>query len=108
MNVRTSRSTVSFRHPFVLSRAGTPLPAGDYEVVIEEELLQGLSFEAYRRTATFVVVRAGASGRTEMHPVTDQDLQRAIDHDRTHPTAAGPAASGGGSPDKEPGHGQDA
>ncbi|MCB6176511.1 hypothetical protein LHP98_00010 [Rhodobacter sp. Har01] len=96
MESRSSRTTVAFRHPFALSHAGEALPAGDYEVVIEEERLQGLSFDAFRRTATFLVVNAGGSGRTEMHPVTEQDLQRAIDRDRALSEAAPDGAAPAG------------
>ena len=54
MTMRSTRSTVTFSSPFTLSGYPGDLPAGDYEVLVEEELLQGLSFEAYRRTATYL------------------------------------------------------
>lgn len=57
MNMRSTRSTVTFSNPFTLPGYPGDLPAGDYEVLVEEELLQGLSFEAYRRTATYLTVR---------------------------------------------------
>lgn len=57
MSMRSSRSTVTFSNPFTLPGYPGDLPAGDYEVLVEEELLQGLSFEAYRRTATYLTVR---------------------------------------------------
>jgi hypothetical protein len=48
MTMRSSRSTVTFsiRSPWRDTRAS--LPTGDYEVLVEEELLQGLSFEAHQ------------------------------------------------------------
>lgn len=68
MNMRTSRSTVAFSYAFGLSGYPDALPAGEYEIVVEEERLQGLSFEAYRRTETYLVVRGTGhhAGRTEM------------------------------------------
>ncbi len=84
MFTRLSRSMVTFSKPFTL--AGTPeaFPPGEYEIIVEEELLHGLSFEAYRRTATYlkVVDRGARSGRTKMRLTTEQDLERALARDR--------------------------
>lgn len=82
--MRSSRSTVMFSKAFTLSDYSDELPAGEYEVVIEEELLQGLSFEAYRRTATYLMVqgKGGRAGRTEMRPITASDLEMALSRDR--------------------------
>ncbi|MCP1167376.1 hypothetical protein [Limimaricola litoreus] len=52
MTVRSSKSVVTFTYPFRISGYSDELPEGEYVVVVEEELLQGLSFEAYRRTGT--------------------------------------------------------
>lgn len=81
MNMRSSRSTVTFSNAFSLPGYRDELPAGDYELVVEEELLQGLSFEAYRRTATYLVVRS-KGGRTGMRMTTELDLQAALSRDR--------------------------
>lgn len=85
MNTRSSTSVVTFLNSFTLSGYPDELPAGAYEVVVEEELLQGHSFEAYRRTATRLVVRgaAGFAGRTEMRRTTERDLEAALGRDRT-------------------------
>ena len=84
MNMRSSRSTVTFFNPFALPGYSDKLPAGEYEVVVEEELLQGLSFEAYRRTATYLTVcgKGDRAGRTEMRPITARDLEMALSRDR--------------------------
>ncbi len=84
MNMRSSRSIVSFSKAFAMSGYPNELPAGDYEVVVEEELLQGLSFEAYRRTATYLMVRGKGrhAGRTEMRPITERDLEEALGRDQ--------------------------
>ena len=83
MNMRSTRSTVTFSNPFTLSGYTGDLPAGDYEILVEEELLQGLSFEAYRRTATYLTVRGtGArAGRSEMRVTSERDLKEALSRD---------------------------
>ena len=45
MIARTLSKTVVFSKPFLLK--GRILPAGDYRVVTDEELIEGLSFPAY-------------------------------------------------------------
>lgn len=87
MNMRTSRSMVTFPHVFVLPGYPEELPAGDYEVVTEEERLQGLNFEAYRRTATYLTVhgRGKHAGRIEQHPVSERDIALAVSHGRNMP-----------------------
>jgi hypothetical protein len=52
MTVRTTSKTVTFAHPFNLSGMGETQPAGTYTVETDEELLQPLSFPAYRRMST--------------------------------------------------------
>ena len=52
--MRTTETTVTFRHPFVLTALETAQPAGTYRLVIEEEEIPGLSFVAFRRTATLL------------------------------------------------------
>lgn len=83
MQMRTTQTTVSFTRPFLLAGFEENLPAGDYSFLVEEELIQGLSFEAYRRTASFLIVRpVGGGGASEMRPVDPRDLDAALDRDR--------------------------
>lgn len=51
---RSTTRTVVFRFPFELSAVDGALPAGSYEIQTEEELIPGLSFEAYRRISTTI------------------------------------------------------
>lgn len=83
MNMRSTRSTATFSNPFTLPGYTDELPAGDYEIVVEEELLQGLSFEAYRRTATYLTVRGRGihSGRVGLREITENDLREALSRD---------------------------
>lgn len=52
MTVRTTESTVTFSHPFRTTALELIQPAGTYRVVTDEEEIIGLSFLAFRRTAT--------------------------------------------------------
>jgi hypothetical protein len=47
MTTRTHRTTSSFTRPFVLRGVDHVLPPGRYDVVTEEELIDGLSFPVY-------------------------------------------------------------
>ena len=84
MSTRSFRSTVTFTNAVILPGYSDELCEGNYEVVAEEELLQGISFEAYRRTATYLIVRGKGSqaGRTERRPITEKDLEQALRRDR--------------------------
>ncbi|WP_417725581.1 hypothetical protein [Salipiger sp.] len=83
MTMRSTRTTVTFSNTFTLSGYADDLPAGDYEVLVEEELLHGLSFEAYRRTATYLTVRGKGrrAGGTELRATTASDLEKALKRD---------------------------
>jgi hypothetical protein len=54
MTMRTIKRTVSFMRPFRLGESGAEFPAGQYFVETDEELLDGVSFPVYRRTATMM------------------------------------------------------
>jgi hypothetical protein len=56
MTRRTTTRTVTFKHPFVIEGLEGWQPAGSYVVDTEEELLQGLSFPAWRRVHTSLQV----------------------------------------------------
>jgi hypothetical protein len=83
MNMRSTTSTVTFSNPFTLSGYPGDLPSGDYEILVEEELLQGLSFEAYRRTATYLTVhgKGARAGRSELRVTTESDVKEALRRD---------------------------
>lgn len=65
-----------FRHPFLLKGVDRTVPAGDYRVVTDEELIEGLSFLAYRRVST-IFLPATEHGSWEMITVDPQDLAAA-------------------------------
>ena len=83
MTMRTRRETVTFNHPVRIKGIERLLPAGAYEVVTDEEMIEGLSFPCYRRTATMIMV-PGASPHQhtmQMLPITSVDLADAQQRD---------------------------
>jgi hypothetical protein len=82
MIARALSKTVVFSKPFLLRGIDRMLPAGDYRVVTDEELIEGLSFPAYRRVSTMIFVPAmhGASA-VEMVTIDPLDLRSALDRD---------------------------
>jgi len=58
MTQRTVHSTITFNQPFLLRGFDEPLPAGTYKIETYEELIEGLSFQAYRRTETLLFLPA--------------------------------------------------
>ena len=62
MTMRTSRRTVTFTRPFSLRGNATEQPAGTYAVETDEQLLEGLSFPAYRRVATTIFLPSRPGG----------------------------------------------
>lgn len=53
---RKSQRTITFLKPFQLSGVDGVQPPGAYNVEIEEELIEGLSFPAYRRVLTVILL----------------------------------------------------
>jgi hypothetical protein len=68
--VRTTETTITFRRPFTLSALDKAQPAGTYRVVTEEEEIDGLSFVAFRRTATLLHLPALATASATRQVVT--------------------------------------
>ncbi|MFC0241933.1 hypothetical protein [Rhodopseudomonas telluris] len=56
MTTRTRRETIVFAQSFRLRGLDRELPAGAYDVVTDEELIEGLSFPVFRRVATMITV----------------------------------------------------
>lgn len=79
MFTRTRRNNVVFNHPFELKGVDRLLPPGSYQVVTDEELLEGLSFPVYRRVSTMIIVPAqsGHASSVEMIAIDPRDLEAA-------------------------------
>jgi hypothetical protein len=87
MTTRSRRETVHFRHPFRINGIDRLLSPGAYEVVTDEEMIEGLSFPCFRRVATMFMV-PGAPPRhasVEMISISSVDLSDAQRIDASAP-----------------------
>jgi hypothetical protein len=64
MHERMTRKTVDFKHPFSLAGIGHMLAAGTYLIETHEEMIEGLSFVAFRRVSTTIEIPDKMYGRT--------------------------------------------
>jgi hypothetical protein len=81
MTMRTTEKTITFHRPFCLKGVDRLLPSADYRVMTDEELIEGLSFSAYRRVSTAIFVPAPSGAEVEMVPIDPLDLQAAQERD---------------------------
>ena len=87
MTMRTSSTTVTFTRPFLLRGIDGVQPAGTYTVETDEELLQALSFPAYRRVATLMFLpsspgsAASAAGLARVANIDPGELEAALTRD---------------------------
>ena len=79
MTMRSRRETITFRHPFRIKGIDRQLQAGAYEVITDEEMIEGLSFASFRRVATMIMVPGAAprSSSMEMISISAVDLSDA-------------------------------
>jgi hypothetical protein len=87
MNTRSRRETITFQHPFQINGIDRVLPLGAYEVITDEEMIEGLSFAAFRRVATLIMVPAAPprSSTMEMISIGSVDLADAQRIDASAP-----------------------
>lgn len=83
MTTRTTTRLVTFRKTFGLAGVDRTLPPGDYRVDMDEDLIDGLSFLAWRRTSTIIHLPAQShrASWSEAVIIDPQDLQQAEDRD---------------------------
>ena len=88
MTTRSRRETVHFRHPFRIKGIDRQLPPGPYEVITDEEMIEGLSFPAFRRVATMIMVPAAPPHGSTMELISigsiDLDDAQRIDASAPH------------------------
>ena len=79
MTLRSRRETITFRQPFRIKGIDRLLSAGAYEVITDEEMIEGLSFASFRRVATMIMVPGAAphSSSMEMISINASDLAHA-------------------------------
>jgi hypothetical protein len=82
MATRTQRKIVTFIRPFQLKGIERLLPPGNYVVVTDEDLVEGLSFPVYRRVSTALMVPAqNRPSSVEMLTIDLRDLEAAQERD---------------------------
>jgi hypothetical protein len=79
---RSLSKSIIFTKPFSLKGIDRVLSAGEYRVVTDEELIEGISFPVYRRVATMIFV-PGTPGTASIEMVTIDpfELQAALERD---------------------------
>ena len=78
--MRTTRETLTFDHPFSLTAVDKVQPPGTYAVDIDEELIEGLSFLAYRRVATTIYLPLHQGSHRSVQAVRVDPLELAAAH----------------------------
>ena len=83
MTPRSHSKSVVFSYPFELKGVDGILPAGDYRVVTDEELIEELSFPVYRRISTMIFLpgQGRQASSLEMMTIDPLDLEAAQDRD---------------------------
>ena len=84
LTIRTTRTTVSFNSLFTIQNLVGLQPAGEYVVLFDDELIEGLSRIAYRRVATLFQTPAVSApqGRMQSVSISQADLDTALMKDR--------------------------
>jgi len=87
MTKRSRRETIAFKHSFQIKGIDRLLPPGAYEVITDEEMIEGLSFASFRRVATLIMVPAAPprSSTMEMISIGSIDLADAQRIDASAP-----------------------
>ena len=87
MTMRSRREAITFLHPFRIKGIDRLLPPGAYKVITDEELIEGLSYPAFRRVATMIMVPAAPprSSTMEMISIGSVDLSDAQRIDASAP-----------------------
>ena len=87
MIARSLSKTVVFCRPFLLKGIDRTLPPGEYRVVTDEELIEGISFPVYRRVSTMIFVPTQSHGPSSVEMVTidPDDLRAAQNQDAATP-----------------------
>jgi hypothetical protein len=87
MSTRTIRTSVTFGRPFTLSSIDGAQPAGTYRLETDEEQIDGLSFNAFRRTAMTLFLPADPAPGATRHAaqVDPEELAQALAKDAAQP-----------------------
>jgi hypothetical protein len=79
MTMRTRREMVHFKHPFRINGIDRQLAPGAYEVITDDEMIEGLSFPCFRRVATMIMIPGAPPQHSsvEMISISSVDLSDA-------------------------------
>ncbi|SHH59810.1 hypothetical protein [Bradyrhizobium erythrophlei] len=79
MTTRSRREVITFQHPFQIKGIDRVLPPGAYDVITDEQMIEGLSFASFRRVATMIMVPAAPprGAAMEMISIGSVDLSDA-------------------------------
>jgi hypothetical protein len=86
MTARTTSRTVNFLRPFILEGLAREQPAGSYVVLTEEEMMDTVLSQAWRRASTAIRLRTPAG--TQDVPIDPEHLNAALLCDRAKQSAA--------------------
>jgi hypothetical protein len=91
-SMQSTTTTVFFPQPFRLTGHAGEMPAGEYELLVQEETVAGPGSPTRRWTAAYLTDPAAPrkAGRRERVPLSGPDLARALRHSRM-PAAVLPA-----------------
>jgi hypothetical protein len=67
MTTRTNSKVVTFNHPFLLKGIDRIVPAGAYQVLTGEELIECSSFPVYRRLSAMMTAPGQSYGAVAEH-----------------------------------------
>lgn len=86
MTERATDTLVTFRHPFALRDVDGTQPAGTYRVETVELAIDGLSFVAYRRISTTIMLPAigSSSAQRQFVEIDPADLAAAQQRDASN------------------------
>lgn len=84
MTIRTTSKTVFFTHPFKIGCWEEVQPAGSYQVDTDEELIEGLSFVAYKKILTIIHLHSKNKQKAMTRALTirAKDLEMALEKDK--------------------------
>ena len=92
--MRTTKTRVTFRDSFTLNRNVGELPAGSYDVEIDEDEIVTTDRTGYRRTAIYFFVKKDGSTRMlSIEPAEFESALRRDEEKRAEPSCPGSHAA---------------
>jgi FKBP-type peptidyl-prolyl cis-trans isomerase (trigger factor) len=79
LTIRTTERTVRFNRAFTLAGSDHAWPPGEYLIQTDEEMLEQMSFTAWKRVATTILLREG--GTIQSITVDPAELERMLSRD---------------------------